>query len=204
MGARTKRPAASAASSDGVTEVRFGPVAGRRNAADRGHRGDVVGAFGVSRFISVPAAAACLIAVTVPGSFRGWERAMYVLIAAGLAAVALVGTTIAPWQLFFQQSLCSSRRAPTLHERDAGERGQPVRPLAAAGVQDDVMAFTHEDTSGGAAESVGGAGDEDTGHGMILPSVSRVWAVPGRSSGTNALLNPCRAAGHYQACRQAG
>jgi hypothetical protein len=32
-------------------------------------------------------------------------------------------------------------------------------------VQDNVMAFTHEDTGGGAAESVGGAGDEDAGHG---------------------------------------
>src|SRR5258708_15114582 len=31
------------------------------------------------------------------------------------------------------------------------------------------MAFTDEDTGGGAAESVGGAGDEDTGHGRILP-----------------------------------
>jgi hypothetical protein len=38
-------------------------------------------------------------------------------------------------------------------------------------VQDDVMAFTDEGTGGGAAESVGGAGDEDTGHGMILPLV---------------------------------
>jgi hypothetical protein len=33
------------------------------------------------------------------------------------------------------------------------------------------MAFTNEDSGGGAAESVGGAGDEDTGHGTILPSV---------------------------------
>ena len=31
------------------------------------------------------------------------------------------------------------------------------------------MAFTDEDTGGGAAESVGGAGDEDAGHVMILP-----------------------------------
>ncbi len=31
------------------------------------------------------------------------------------------------------------------------------------------MAFTHEDTGGATAESVGGAGDEDTGHGRILP-----------------------------------
>jgi hypothetical protein len=48
-----------------------------------------LGYFGVSRFISVPVAAAFLIAVTVTGSFRGWERAMYVLIAASLSAVPL-------------------------------------------------------------------------------------------------------------------
>jgi hypothetical protein len=33
------------------------------------------------------------------------------------------------------------------------------------------MAVTHEGTGGGAAESVGGAGDEDAGHEMILPPV---------------------------------
>jgi hypothetical protein len=55
-----------------------------------------------------------------------------------------------------------------------GVRGQVAerrRPLAAAGVQDNVMAVTHEGTGGGAGESVGGAGDEDTGHEMILPPV---------------------------------
>jgi hypothetical protein len=46
-----------------------------------------------------------------------------------------------------------------------GEVGECRRPLAGAGVQDNVMALTHEDTGGGAAESVGGAGDEDAGHG---------------------------------------
>jgi hypothetical protein len=45
------------------------------------------------------------------------------------------------------------------------------RPLASARVEDNVMAFTHQESSGGAAESVGRAGDEDTGHGTILPSV---------------------------------
>jgi hypothetical protein len=30
------------------------------------------------------------------------------------------------------------------------------------------MAFTHEVTGGGAAEAVGGAGNEDTGHGIIV------------------------------------
>ena len=54
-----------------------------------------------------------------------------------------------------------------------GEVAERRRPLAGAGVEDNVMAFTHEGTGGGAAESVGGAGDEDTGHGIILPSVAR-------------------------------
>ncbi|HEV2254831.1 MAG TPA: divalent metal cation transporter [Streptosporangiaceae bacterium] len=297
MRARTKRPAASAASSGGVTEVQFGPVADRRNAADRAHRGDVVGAFGVisaldtgprygarrrlvalsavlgpglvvmaadndaggisvyaqagqdygvrigwlvlllvpvlfvnqemvarlgavtgagharliterfgrrwggfaladllalnlltlvtefvgislslgyfgvSRFISVPAAAAFLIAVTVPGSFRGWERAMYVLIAASLSAVplavitwahhgsaaqaaaggaadpahgsavlfavALVGTTIAPWQLFFQQSNVVDKRITTRflgYERADTALGAGLFAIGALGV----------------------------------------------------------------------
>ncbi len=106
-----------------------------------------LGYFGVSRYVTVPVAAAFLIAVTATGSFRGWERAMYVLIAASLSAVplaviawshhpptaqpaaggisvighgsavflalALVGTTIAPWQLFFQQSNVVDKRITT-------------------------------------------------------------------------------------------
>ena len=52
-----------------------------------------------------------------------------------------------------------------------GEAAERRRPLASAGVQDNVMAFPHEGTGGGAAESVGGAGDEDAGHGIILPPV---------------------------------
>ena len=100
--------------------------------------------FGVSRVVAVPAAAVVLIAVTASGSFRRWERAMCVMIAANLALiplaltsrpsaasitsglipgvdrgsagstllllVALVGTTIAPWQLFFQQSNVVDKR----------------------------------------------------------------------------------------------
>jgi Mn2+/Fe2+ NRAMP family transporter len=104
-----------------------------------------LGYFGVPRFACVPAAAAFLIAVTAPGSFRGWERAMWVLVAASLAAVplaltaaglpraippaaagparvqpgplflalALAGTTVAPWQLFFQQSNVVDKRITT-------------------------------------------------------------------------------------------
>jgi Mn2+/Fe2+ NRAMP family transporter len=101
-----------------------------------------LGYFGVSRYLSVPAAAMALIAVTGTGSFRRWERAMYALVAASLVAVpllavvrphsatllrvaaarpgsspgsvlvvvALIGTTVAPWQLFFQQSNVVDKR----------------------------------------------------------------------------------------------
>ncbi|MBV9413391.1 MAG: divalent metal cation transporter [Solirubrobacterales bacterium] len=103
-----------------------------------------LGYFGVSRYLAVPAAAACLIAVTAGGSFRRWERAMYVMVAADLSVIALavlhhpsataigtglvprfgghpgsyallllialIGTTISPWQIFFQQSNVIDKR----------------------------------------------------------------------------------------------
>jgi Mn2+/Fe2+ NRAMP family transporter len=102
-----------------------------------------LGYFGVSRYLSVPAAALALIALPAGGSFRRWERAVYVLVAASLAAVpaavlilarhpgplpalpaprrappegaalvvtAMIGTTVAPWQLFFQQSSVVDKR----------------------------------------------------------------------------------------------
>jgi Mn2+/Fe2+ NRAMP family transporter len=100
-----------------------------------------LGYFGVSRYLSVPLAALALIALPAGGSFRRWERGVYVLVAASLAAVplavlahhpgplpalpaprrappegtalvitALIGTTVAPWQLFFQQSNVVDKR----------------------------------------------------------------------------------------------
>ncbi|MBV9579723.1 MAG: Nramp family divalent metal transporter [Chloroflexi bacterium] len=101
--------------------------------------------FGVSPLLSVPVAALALIAVTVTGSFRRWERFMYVFMAFNLLAIPLalvvhpdwgqvlhdtfvpgvqggvdstalllivgiVGTTVAPWQLFFQQSNVVDKR----------------------------------------------------------------------------------------------
>ncbi|MHB1836550.1 MAG: NRAMP family divalent metal transporter, partial [Solirubrobacteraceae bacterium] len=97
------------------------------------------------RYVAVPVAVLLLIAITASGSFRQWERFMYVFIAAnflviplavlshpnlGTAAVhtvqpgirggatsdavlliiAIVGTTVAPWQLFFQQSNIIDKR----------------------------------------------------------------------------------------------
>lgn len=104
-----------------------------------------LGYFGVSRYIAVPIAAGVLVLITAGGSFRRWERVMYVLVAmnllvvplallsahhpssivahgvvpgidggwnatAALFVVALVGTIVAPWQLFFQQSNVVDKR----------------------------------------------------------------------------------------------
>jgi len=101
--------------------------------------------FGVSPYISVPVAALLLILITASGSFRRWERAMFLFIAvslllvplaflsgphygpifyhlvvpgiqggisstAVLLVIAIVGTTVAPWQLFFQQSNVIDKR----------------------------------------------------------------------------------------------
>jgi NRAMP (natural resistance-associated macrophage protein)-like metal ion transporter len=101
--------------------------------------------FGISPYISVPLAAVALVAWTVTGSFRRWERFMYLLILVNLVVIPLavlghpnwgrvahdwfvpslpgglnstillliigiVGTTVAPWQLFFQQSNVVDKR----------------------------------------------------------------------------------------------
>jgi Mn2+/Fe2+ NRAMP family transporter len=100
---------------------------------------------GVSQYIVVPVSAAALVAIMASGSFRRWERAMFVFIAislvqipmllmshpqwghaaksfvvpsisggvssdAVLLIIAIVGTTVAPWQLFFQQSNVVDKR----------------------------------------------------------------------------------------------
>src|SRR5271157_5290451 len=104
-----------------------------------------LGYFGVSEYVSVPIAALSLIAMTATGSFRRWERFMFVFIVANflviplafmshppagpffkgfvtygvqggfnstcvLLIIAIVGTTVAPWQLFFQQSNIVDKR----------------------------------------------------------------------------------------------
>src|SRR5437588_1418582 len=104
-----------------------------------------LGYLGVSEYASVPIAALALIGVTVTGSFRSWERAMFVFVFANvlliplffmaharagpiahgffvpgiqgganstsvLLIIAIIGTTVAPWQLFFQQSNIIDKR----------------------------------------------------------------------------------------------
>ena len=100
---------------------------------------------GISKYIVVPISAIALVAIMASGSFRRWERAMFLFIAitllqipmllmshpqwaqaaksfvvpsisggissdAVLLIIAIVGTTVAPWQLFFQQSNIVDKR----------------------------------------------------------------------------------------------
>ena len=100
---------------------------------------------GISKYVVVPISAAALVAIMATGSFRRWERAMFVFIAitllqipmllmshpqwghaaksfvvpsisggttsdSVLLIIAIVGTTVAPWQLFFQQSNVVDKR----------------------------------------------------------------------------------------------
>lgn len=103
-----------------------------------------LGFLGCPKAIAIPVAAVLLFAVVAGGSFRRWERLMFVLIAANVAVIpvvlsvhptmresvhglvpsmpgepdsivlmvimAIVGTTVAPWQLFFQQSSVVDKR----------------------------------------------------------------------------------------------
>jgi NRAMP (natural resistance-associated macrophage protein)-like metal ion transporter len=101
--------------------------------------------FGFNRYLIVPLAAVVLIAITLSGNFRSWERAMFVFLFASLLVIplallshpspggvvrgflmpgvsggltsnaalliiAIVGTTVAPWQMFFQQSNVVDKR----------------------------------------------------------------------------------------------
>src|SRR5947209_17867697 len=48
-----------------------------------------LGYFGVTEYISVPLAAAALVAVTASGSFRSWERSMFLFVFANLLVIPL-------------------------------------------------------------------------------------------------------------------
>src|ERR1700723_2508682 len=49
-----------------------------------------LGYFGISPYIAVPFAAVALVAITVSGSFRAWERAMFVFVAANFLVIPLL------------------------------------------------------------------------------------------------------------------
>jgi NRAMP (natural resistance-associated macrophage protein)-like metal ion transporter len=142
--------------------------------------------FGVSKYISVPIAGAALVAMTLTGSFRRWERFMFVFIVANflviplavfrhpaahtflhgfvpgvrggfdstsvLLIIAIIGTTVAPWQLFFQQSnIVDKRITPRWinYERTDTVFGSFVTVFAAVLIMAIVAAtFAHTPLSG--------------------------------------------------------
>jgi NRAMP (natural resistance-associated macrophage protein)-like metal ion transporter len=146
-----------------------------------------LGFFGISPLVSVPVAALALIAVTITGSFRRWERFMYGFIVVNLVAVPLavivhpdigtvfhdtvvpgvkggldgtallmiisiVGTTVAPWQLFFQQSNVVDKRITPRwmnYERVDTVIGSVVTELGAAALLiAGAFAFANTDLAG--------------------------------------------------------
>jgi Mn2+/Fe2+ NRAMP family transporter len=149
---------------------------------------------GLSKYIVVPTSAVALIAIMATGSFRRWERMMFVFIAitllqipmllmsdpqwgraaksfvvphisggissdAVLLIIAIVGTTVAPWQLFFQQSnIVDKRITPRFisYERVDTALGAVVVVLGAAAL---VMTGDWAGRSAGAIGSFLDAGD---------------------------------------------
>jgi NRAMP (natural resistance-associated macrophage protein)-like metal ion transporter len=142
-----------------------------------------LGYFGISEYVAVPFAAVALIAITATGSFRKWERSMFVFVFANLLVIplavlahvhpgamvshffvpsiqgganstsvlliiALVGTTVAPWQLFFQQSnIIDKRITPRWinYERTDTYVGAIVVVIGAALLM-AIAAFAFQDT----------------------------------------------------------
>jgi NRAMP (natural resistance-associated macrophage protein)-like metal ion transporter len=147
-----------------------------------------LGYFGVSKYIAVPIAAVALVGISVSGSFRFWERSMFVFVFGNLLVIPLfflahphsgpivhhffipgvqggvnstsvlliigiVGTTVAPWQLFFQQSNVIDKRITPRwinYERVDTYLGAIVVVIGAAIlISVSAFAFAHTTYSGG-------------------------------------------------------
>jgi NRAMP (natural resistance-associated macrophage protein)-like metal ion transporter len=160
-----------------------------------------LGYLGVSKYLAVPIAAVALVAITSTGSFRSWERFMYVFVVANflviplvvlahprlgdvvhhtfvpsiyggasstavLLIIAVVGTTVAPWQLFFQQSnIIDKRITPRWinYERADTVMGAFVVVIG-AGALIAVTAFAFAGTSDFGRFSDAGAVASELGH----------------------------------------
>ncbi|MGI8564481.1 MAG: NRAMP family divalent metal transporter [Candidatus Dormibacter sp.] len=173
--------------------------------------------FGLSPYISVPLAGLALIVVTASGSFRRWERVLFVFVAANflviplvvishpqigpvlhdfvvpgiqggltgdsvLLVIAIVGTTVAPWQLFFQQSnIVDKRITPRWisYERADTVLGSVITVIGAA-----ALVVT-------CAAAFGGSGDfgHFTDAGQTGHSLSRVLGKPAGAMFAIVLLN---------------
>jgi NRAMP (natural resistance-associated macrophage protein)-like metal ion transporter len=183
-----------------------------------------LGYFGISAYLSVPIAAAGLIAITASGSFRIWERFMFVFVVVNFLAIplvilvhphagpiihgflvpgaqgglsstavlliiAIVGTTVAPWQLFFQQSnIVDKRITPRWinYERTDTAIGSIVVVVAASAlVITAAFAFRHTPLAGHFtnAQDVAAGLERYVGHGtgplfaLVLLNASIIGAA---------------------------
>jgi NRAMP (natural resistance-associated macrophage protein)-like metal ion transporter len=172
-----------------------------------------LGYFGVSKYVAVPLAAVGLVAITASGSFRFWERAMFVFVFANflvvpllflahpnvgnvaqhfvipgirgganstsiLLIIGMVGTTVAPWQLFFQQSnIIDKRITPRWinYERLDTWIGAFVVVLGAAALI-SVSAFAFGGTHYFGHFSDAGATATGLGH-VLGPTAGAIFAV---------------------------
>jgi len=154
--------------------------------------------FGISEYVSVPLAAVGLVAMTASGSFRRWERFMFIFIAVNflviplafyshpaagpffeglvnpgvhggfnstsvLLIIAIVGTTVAPWQLFFQQSnIVDKRITPRWinYERADTVVGSLITVFAAALIMAVVASAFHGTSFFGNFTNAGGVASD--------------------------------------------
>src|SRR5229473_3272488 len=169
--------------------------------------------FGFNRYIVVPLAAILLIAITLSGNFRSWERAMFLFLFASLLVIplallshpspgavlsgflvpgvysgftsnaalliiAVVGTTVAPWQMFFQQSNVVDKRITPRwldYEKADTVLGAVVVVIGAAAIMmATASAFTGNSDFGHFADAYGVARGL---HLHISPVVGAIFAL---------------------------
>ncbi len=93
-----------------------------------------LGYFGVSQYIAVPIAAVALVAITATGSFRFWERSMFVFVFANLLVVPLFfmsHPSLRPIAHDFFVPGIAGRRQLDLGAADHRDRRHDGRALAA-------------------------------------------------------------------------
>ena len=169
--------------------------------------------FGFNRYLVVPLAAIVLIAITLSGNFRSWERAMFFFLFASLLVIplallshpspgavlrgflvpgvyggftsnaalliiAVVGTTVAPWQMFFQQSNVVDKRITPRwldYEKADTVLGAVVVVIGAAAIMmATASAFTGNSDFGHFADAYGVARGL---HLHISPIVGAIFAL---------------------------
>ena len=182
--------------------------------------------FGISPYLAVPVGAILLIAITLTGNFRRWERSMFVFLIANLLVIplallshpgpgqvtrgllvpsiaggfssdailliiAIVGTTVAPWQLFFQQSNVVDKRITPrwmAYERADTVIGAFVVVIGAAAVMMAAAAvFSGSPAAGRFSDALGTAVGLEHQGGRLLGSIFAILLIDASIIGAGAI-----------------